>query len=44
MQMTVWHSLHLSTSTLPAGNAPGGTAACMCMCACMENLTLRDTF
>jgi hypothetical protein len=35
---------HLSDSTLPAVKATGGTIVCMAMCACMENLTSRDTF
>ena len=43
MHMLTAGSLYLSSATLPA-NTPGGTAACMGMCACMENLTLRDTF
>jgi hypothetical protein len=43
MHMVASRLLYLSISTLPA-NAPGGFDACMCMCACMENLNLRDTF
>jgi hypothetical protein len=42
MHMTVSRPLYLSISTLSANNARG--TGCMGMCACMENLTLRDTF
>jgi hypothetical protein len=44
MHMIVSHQVYLSVSTLPANHARGGFDACMCMCACMENLNLRDTF
>jgi hypothetical protein len=43
MHMVASRLLYLSISTPPA-NAPGGFDTCMCMCACMENLNLRDTF
>ncbi len=42
MHMTVSRPLYLSISTRSANNARG--TSCMCMYACMENLTLRDTF
>ncbi len=35
---------YLSISTILASNARGAADAHMCMCACMENLNLRDTF
>ncbi len=44
MHMMASRALHLSLSTLSANNALGAFDACMCMCACMENLNLRDTF
>lgn len=42
MHMIASRSPHLSAMTHGADNARG--SACICMCACMANLTLRDTF
>jgi hypothetical protein len=40
MHMTTSRPLNLSHAIALAGNP----LACMCMCACMANLTPRETF